>query len=374
MRTVLLLVFICFFSCTESNQKLSEGLQYFPKRALLNEGLVWKYYNHRSRENKQTLTDIIYIKKILDGNKIVNEQYNAAFQKVNFSQVVIQEGKWKILEDRSFRQHVSLTDPYKEHQSIVKNNVLRDWLGNDAKTDILKVDEGNGYRNVTYQTENIDSSLVTSEIKIFKGIRDFIRINDDEPIDTIKITWEKHYETDLGMTYSTFQYDDYISEMTLDEIITLSEFEKRANHGTHRVAYIDTTQTLDDPSHFKPCFHPANINDYYNDEIAQFTGGKGRLRAVLDKKLDPRKLTDASGYLTYRFVINCNGEAGWFVTEEADLEYKKISFDESCRMHLYDILKAENQWTNAIIHGETRDAYTYITFKIDNGKIIELLP
>lgn len=164
----------------------------------------------------------------------------------------------------------------------------------------------------------------------------------------------------------------YIWELT--ELMSIDAYYRLKNHTLHRVGWIDTTQVMDKHNKFSTCYHFSEINDYYNDDRASFKGRKGALRALLKEKLDKDKLKDESGYLTYRFVINCKGKAGWFTTEEADLKYDRKKFNSECRNHLFDILYEVSEWKSLSISGNAKDAYVYITFKLKDGEIIEILP
>jgi len=340
----------------------------------MEKGLAWKYYVHNHNENGETKTNIAYVKRVLKGNILYEEAFNAAFQKTDSKIILIESDRWYLKEDKDIRYRWNDSLDFKVVKFEIAENLIINWNGSSAFSD-KSIKAGDIDRRViNYQTGNLDSINGNKKYKILSGIRNSITSKSGVPGDTIKIDWKKHFTSDLGMTYSSIRYNNLHIEYELDEIMTLREFEKKSNHGMHRVAYIDTMKTIDDHALFKPCFHQNNIYDYYNDYPAGFLGGKGRLRALLSEKLDPLMIKGNSGYLTFRFVVNCNGEAGWFVTEEADLEFNKKIFSEDCRKHLYDILKSEDKWKRSFIRNEAKDAYTYLTFKMENDEIVEILP
>lgn len=374
MRVLATIFIITILSCSSSTENLPAGLQYYPDIELLKEGIVFKYYYHQGKKVAQPKTDIVYRKMVLKDNIFINEDYNAAFEKTYFYEIKIEGSKWKSIAEKSIDYRSVHKEMSREYNYTLMDNVHTDWEENDALLEKKIMDGENGNRIERTQSEIRDSVNEGRKIKVIKGKQTFYPIRGGEENEPFEYDMLRQYEEGLGMTKSVVSNKDYEYKMELDEIMTLKEFEKRAGHGTHRVGYIDTLLTLDDHTLFDPCFHPAKINDYYNDQRAEFIGGKGRLRSILKENLDSEKLGGESGYLTYRFVVNCNGEAGWFVTEEAGLDYEKKQFSEDCRLYLYEILKAEKEWKNLVIGTEPRDAYTYITFKIKNGDIIELLP
>lgn len=374
MKYLSFLVLLIGIGCAESETNLPAGLDYFPKESLIKKGIVYKYYDSRGKIGTPLRTNILYRKVSYADNEIINEDYDAGFEKTHYQRLEIKGSKWLTKEEQLLVTRTEVEVPFAVYTYSLDENVHSDWEENDAKMDKTVLDEGIGSRIVSRQELNKDTIIDDKQIKIFGGTRLFFPINEDGQGDSTLYQWEKQYEKGLGMVYSKMTNGKFEYIVELDEVMTSAEFERRAEHGTHRVGYIDTLKTLDDHTAFETCFLPSKINDYYNDDRAGFIGGKGRLKAVLKSKLDPTKLEGESGYLTYRFVINCEGKAGWFVTEEADLDFQKKKFSNVSKQHLFEVLKSEKEWKPLAIWGESRDAYTYITFKLKNGEIIEILP
>jgi len=224
-----------------------------------------------------------------------------------------------------------------------------------------------------HQTSKKDTVYESRPAVVFSGVRDYSRFMNEDTV-TNEYKWKRIYAQGLGLVRFESNSNEYKYAWELAELLSMQEYENRKNHGMHRVGWIDTTQVLDKNSKFSTCHHFDKICDYYNDERAVFKGKKGAIRALLEEKLDKSKINGESGYLTYRFVVNCKNEAGWFTTEEADLEYNKKQFSEAARSHLFEIFNEANSWISLKIRGEERDAYVYITLKIKDGEIIEILP
>ncbi|MEM9546267.1 MAG: hypothetical protein AAGA77_09840 [Bacteroidota bacterium] len=374
MRIFFTICTLLLFSCSKTSDKLPSGLQYFPTIDLLENGLVFKYYQHQGKIGTPLKTNINYQKVRLTVDTLIYEEFDAAFQRKNTTKMLIDQNKWITLEEATFDHRFVEDVLVKKYPYEIVANVHTDWINDTAFLEKVVVFEGSGSRIKNIQTGSKDSITGNGKCKVHLGERIFYSIQDDEEKEASRFSIERRYEEGLGLVQSILSNDEYIYDSQLDEIMSVAEFERRSNHGTQRVAYIDTLMTIDDHTEFQPCFLPQKINDYYNDRRAGFKGGKGRLRAILKDKLDPSKLQGQSGYLTFRFVVNCEGEAGWFVTEEAGLDYIKKKFSQECRMHLYEILKAEKEWIHLEIRKQPRDAYVYITFKLEDGEIIEILP
>lgn len=86
-----------------------------------------------------------------------------------------------------------------------------------------------------------------------------------------------------------------------------------------------------------------------------------------------RGYTD-SGYLNIRFVVNCKGEAGRYVIHENNLDLEPIAFSKDLVDQLFDITTQLKKWKPNVIREEKRDSYIYISYRIENGKITEILP
>ncbi len=372
--SILIIGLFCLASCNTSTQVTQSGLSYYPNISSLNKGLVWKYYYHITRAKGERKTDIRYIKLRLEDNILLKEEYNAEFKKVSSSQIYLTKSSWILRSQTRYDYRNIWTSLVETSPQIISDSILINWMEDSAVLTLSSTKDGNGRSTITRQTSHQDTIINNVPTHIISGNRDFIPIQDDVAGDTVALSWERSYQHPLGLIQSLLYSDEYRFEYALDEIISLEEFSSRSNHGMHRVAYIDTLQTLDDHTSFSPCYHPDKINDYYNDERAEIQGGKGRLRAMLQSHLDETVLDGESGFLTFRYVVNCNGEVGWFTTEEADLLYQPKTFTEECKMHLFNLLKAEQNWKSLKISGVPRDAYTYTTFKIHDGKIIEILP
>jgi hypothetical protein len=194
---------------------------------------------------------------------------------------------------------------------------------------------------------------------------------------------DRHFQAEIVNTYvqgfglfsGSYIFDNGTGSLELIKQMPLADFEALSRKAPPRVAYIAPNNTLDSFSDFAPCNDKGQIYDYYNgDPDARFLKGKRGLWEVFNQQVDPALLGRESGYLTFRFIINCVGETGWFVTEEADLDFNIKAFPEATVSHLFEIVRKLNDWQPAISREEAIDVYAYLTLKMKDGKIIEILP
>lgn len=139
---------------------------------------------------------------------------------------------------------------------------------------------------------------------------------------------------------------------------------------TERVAYIDSETSLKSEN-FETC--SDYIFDYYNPERATYSKGKNGLRKLVLENYQNKGYSD-SGYLTFRFLINCKGESGRYVIHQNDLELEPTKLNYDLVQQLYTITLLLDQWNPNIIEEEAVDSYMYITYRIEHGEITEILP
>ncbi len=379
MKQVLFIITIAIISScsTTPDLTLDSGADYLPPLTQLSEGLVWKYYFHQTKSKSQhPKTDIRYRKlTLVRDNAIRIEDFNAGFQKTFHRDVIVEANKWK-----SVREYQIFQDNYSRYKGDtihykLNDNTIVDWSNKEAKLSKSRIVNNNIFEYQDIQ-ESITNTLVEGQkATVIEGHRDVLSFP-QSGTDTTHQHYDKSevWLENIGLYSFKSTSKDWEYQWELVEIMDLIEFDKRVAKRGHRVAYIDPKNALEDNPSFETCGPIYKIYDYYNDNIAQFIGGKGSLRAWVDGKLVKEKLGQESGYLTYRFVVNCKGEAGRFVIEQADLQFQQKTFSTECRDHFLDILLQVEKWKNLTVQDVPVDAYVYITIKFKNGEIIEFLP
>lgn len=132
---------------------------------------------------------------------------------------------------------------------------------------------------------------------------------------------------------------------------------------------------LDDPN-FKLCYE-AEVYQYYNfGKGLNYKGEKIKINEHFKAGFKPNDNVNESGYLTIRFIVNCKGETGRFRVLGMDNDYKEKVFSESLTKQLLTLTKKLDGWMVGEFDGENvaYDYYQYLTFKIEKGRLIEIMP
>ncbi|WP_344928008.1 hypothetical protein [Aquimarina addita] len=370
-KIILLLVSMSFlYSCmTTVNQKDD----FLPTHETLKKGIIYKYYySTYSKETSNTKTDVQYnYLKMVNDSVFSDTQYNPAFR---IEKEAFYQKRGPILEEikRAFYIYNSDTIPV-SHQGTA------DFLtfGKDTIQYTSKI-ISNDFSRTREQSSHVvkDTTINSKPAKIIHRLIKYIVFDKEIPQDTIITKVRAIYIKDFGLWKLNAENKKSKNELILVEQILPEKFEQLASHVIHRVGHINFEQTLDKDKELELCFSHNKINDYYNggQDRGGYIGGKGNLKKYINSVLDSDKLKDESGYLGFRFVINCKGKAGEFLLNEAGFDYQKKNFNKETTQHLYEIISSIPRWSPCIIRGEERDSYAYVTFILKNGKIQDILP
>lgn len=344
-----------------------------PDKKALQAGIAHKYYlSTFSKDDLQQYATIQYRTFQLIGNDtLIQQSFNPAFELSAFQILEITDEGLNLVRDAFFfRGDTVYSDIEKENHFL-------------SFSDVPAITQSSFSLDIGYQREMIqetkmigDTSILGKAGKIYSRSRRFVNHKIDGEIDTLYTTIKDIYLEGLGLWSYAGEDANQRFELELIEQMTMEDFKERSQHGIHRIGYIDFDKTLDKDRPFELCGNQKDIADYYNGQLnrARFKGGKKATWQYVQERLDSNLLQEASGYLTLRFVINCEGQAGRFTTDEADLDFQPKKFKPALVNHFYELLSSNKEWEACIIKGEARDAYTYISFKLKDGKLIEILP
>lgn len=152
------------------------------------------------------------------------------------------------------------------------------------------------------------------------------------------------------------------------EIKNEQSIYKKINHS---VEYINPNEALGDKN-FIVC-NDDYIFNYYNPQRATYSEGKNKLREFILSNYNSNKYSD-SGYLNILFVINCKGEAGRYKVYENNLDLEPQKFNPSLKAELLNLTMKLKKWNSNYISGEYVDSSMYISYRIENGEITQILP
>ncbi|WP_281541996.1 hypothetical protein [Maribacter aestuarii] len=159
-------------------------------------------------------------------------------------------------------------------------------------------------------------------------------------------------------------------------IVTLSvSFSKyqnpfNSNHEGH-IGYLNPTNP-DASSNFKRCSDKLPIGFYHSSASNIYKGGKPTFRKLIESSFSKEKYND-SGFLNFRFLIDCNGNIGDIETNELDVDLNPTKLDSNLVQELYKLSFIKENW-NLVEAKEPRDMYMYLIYKIEDGKVVEIIP
>lgn len=149
-----------------------------------------------------------------------------------------------------------------------------------------------------------------------------------------------------------------------------SKISESSDHQT-TVGFIPHNPELDDPN-FTLC-QEGICYPYYSFGVNKIRN-KNYLAAHFQEKLKYQFSGDLNAYLTVRFIVNCKGETGRFRKEAINKQYKKIDIEEEIWKEFFFTIKSYDDWKVVHYQEDTYDYNIYVTLKIEDGKLIEILP
>lgn len=130
-----------------------------------------------------------------------------------------------------------------------------------------------------------------------------------------------------------------------------------------------------DDVNFQLCHEDQFALQYFNfSKGFQYDGEKHNILEHLNKHYQPTISEKNSGYLRIRFIVNCMGEAGRFRHISANYKYEEKVFDKAVVNQLLQLTKELSGWPIMKEEDQPRDYYQYLIYKLDKGKIIDVLP
>lgn len=129
-----------------------------------------------------------------------------------------------------------------------------------------------------------------------------------------------------------------------------------------------------DTSEFKPCIEEKIFPYYYGRSPSEYTKGKNQLRKHILENHDNHGYIDISGYITVRFIINCEGQIGYFKVEQVTTDFKEVNFPNVFVDNIVELIKLTDSWKPLEFNDLPYDSFFHITLKIGNGDVLEVLP
>ncbi len=160
---------------------------------------------------------------------------------------------------------------------------------------------------------------------------------------------------------------------SIEETQRLTPIESRKKYPRH-VGDIEYDPTIDKDS-FNLCNSETEIHQYFNDSNGlEYKGEKIEIERKFENLYKPSNSSADNGLINVRFVVNCKGETSRFRFYEMDSSYKETNFNKTVVEQILAITRSLNGWNPKTIDGKPVDYYQVLSFVIENGQIIDILP
>jgi hypothetical protein len=126
-----------------------------------------------------------------------------------------------------------------------------------------------------------------------------------------------------------------------------------------------------DSTECKLCDSVHKIVQYYQARI-KYPLSSEAITDLANKKIALPPGT--TGYVTIRFIVNCKGEKNCFHIYQTDKESKTTNFGDDITGQFLEFVKDMPQWSVVYLREQAVDYYAYLTFKLNNGKIENVIP
>ncbi|MEM6525474.1 MAG: hypothetical protein AAGF85_09360 [Bacteroidota bacterium] len=139
---------------------------------------------------------------------------------------------------------------------------------------------------------------------------------------------------------------------------------------SHDIGDIPFDRTVDDPS-FKLCDSTKIVT---RRKALAYKGDRSKIVSACLKRFTFKpEFESFNGYVTIRFIVNCQNQAGRFRAESLDWNFSHKACPESLKKHVIEIIQNLEGWSHAYSQDTHLDLVKFINFKIVNGRIENVL-
>lgn len=148
---------------------------------------------------------------------------------------------------------------------------------------------------------------------------------------------------------------------------------KKQNEYFSDLGEIRFDEKLDD-ANFLVCHEDITFPFNYGGVGLVYEGEKRELVRTIRNEYEYPKTNGQDGYITIRFIINCEGKSGRYRIEEMGLDLRPKKFEENISGQIMQIVKGLRGWKAFERNGKTWDYQQYLAFKLKDGQLKEILP
>ena len=138
------------------------------------------------------------------------------------------------------------------------------------------------------------------------------------------------------------------------------------------IGYIDQSKALLN-NKYELCNEGSLYHTYSSASLKAYKGSKKQFRDNLNATFNTNNYTE-SGYVNFRFLVNCEGNAGWFEIIEMDLDLKEKPLDKQMVEELFKFTSKSENWNVISYDNAPQNYYMYTSYRIENGKVTEIIP
>lgn len=84
--------------------------------------------------------------------------------------------------------------------------------------------------------------------------------------------------------------------------------------------------------------------------------------------------SSANGYVTFRVLIDCTGKLAGVKLLQTNEHYESVFFKQEIVEDLYAFVKSLHGWKAAIVKSGRVNYTAYLSFKIQNGHVVQVVP
>lgn len=313
-----------------------KGIRIDFRRQVKDQVVSWKF-----SDSTLTIDTTRYVVKYINGNELrLFKGYEVKFQRAQKSMIKFDGPQIKqVLLDKSWQTEVSNDDQLiaTKNYYLIKNSQLilqRDYLN-----------EG--------QVIDSEFEIGDYQIKECNGRFFFVKLGPTNELNIRRAELEQ------------------IVEIADDYFITI-----KAGHFPHTVKYqfVKKMQGVEvNPEReFKICYLEP-LFEYFSIQL-NFKGGFREIKRIVSENYKaPQNAKNQTGYLRIRFTINCQGKPGRFDVKGYDHDLNPRHFNAEITNQLFRVTKRLVDWE--MKSGEKKvDCNRFLTFKLDDGLITEVLP
>jgi hypothetical protein len=354
---ILLLTGLLFCSCKNKESSVFYG-KYFFEDSKLSNSLILDF-NNKTVSSPTIETDLslyhLTDSTLIRGNEVYNFQLKGEILRTFEDDKVVHVFERAVANT----EHIN---SIKELSTILRGRVWEDLSKTSAPDESLK-------KVVLYKFED---SIINRKVNYY--LNDKLVYDELEALHYKISQYEDNYFVLLKGKYPESPYNVLLElrDISPHKLIFsgIKEFKNFELNRTGRKFKIKGAKR------FQVCNEDILGQYYYNGMGSHFKGGLNEVKQIFSQKVKTINKESDTGYVRIRFLINCEGETGRFSILEVDKDYEPKSFSHELVAQLFKITTTLSDWELEELPqtGKTYDNYRHLTFKIRNGKVLDILP